>query len=80
VKGDSRLLSENLDRPDIADRGHHRIEERADFGRLSREVVLEIVPAAGVRLVAIRELATAPLAPPQRRRVQCTTLEWSMRR
>ena len=64
VEGNPRFLGKDLHRPDVADGRHHGIEHLADARGLAREVVLQIVPTAGVRLIAIRELATAPLAAP----------------
>ena len=41
------------------DRGHHRVEERANLRRLALEVVREVVTSARVRLIAVREFAAA---------------------
>jgi hypothetical protein len=63
---------------DVLDRGNDGVEERTDLGRLSREVMPEIVAPACVRLVAVRELAAASLAAPQRGGAQGMTRAESM--
>jgi hypothetical protein len=78
MERDARLLGQHVDRADVANRRDDRVEQRANLRRLSREMMLEIVAATGVRLVAIRELPTASLAPPQRRPIQSCLGEWSM--
>jgi len=70
VKGDAGLLRQHLDRPDVLNRRDDRVEQRANQRRLSREMMVQIMTATGMRLIAIRERATAPLASPQRRLTQ----------
>jgi len=70
VEGDARLLGQYLDRPDLADRRDDRVEQRANFRRLALKMMVEVMASTGVRLVAIRELATASRAAPQCRPVQ----------
>jgi len=70
VEGDARLLRKHLDRPDVLNRRDDRVEQRTNLRGLSREMMVEIMTATGMRLIAIRELATAPLTSPQRRRIQ----------
>jgi hypothetical protein len=65
VKGDARLLRQYLHRSNVANSRNNGIEERTNRRRLVREVMLEIMTAARVRLIAVGELASAPLAPPQ---------------
>lgn len=62
-------MKKALDGPDLANRRDHRVEECANLGRLSDEVMVEVVATAGVRLVAIGEFPTAPLASPEGRPV-----------
>jgi hypothetical protein len=64
VKGDARLLWQHLHGPDFANRRDDGVEERTNRGRFVREVMLEIVTAARMRLIAVRELAPALGAPP----------------
>jgi hypothetical protein len=64
VERDPRFLGQDFDRPDRTYRSHNGVEESADLRRLPLEVMLEIVTAARVRLIAVRELAAASLASP----------------
>jgi hypothetical protein len=64
VKGDAGLLGKHVDGADVADGGDDGVEERADLRRRTREVMLEIVATARVRLIAVRELSAALLAAP----------------
>lgn len=48
VERDARLLGEDLHWPDVADGGHHGVEQRANLRRLPGEMVLEIVASARV--------------------------------
>jgi hypothetical protein len=64
VKGDAGLLGKHVDGADVPDGGDDGVEERADLRRLAREVMLEIVATARVRLIAVRELSAASLAAP----------------
>jgi hypothetical protein len=66
LKCDSRLLRQDRHRANRLRHHKHRLEQVAHAGRLVREVMLEVVSAAGVRLVAIREVAAALAAFPQR--------------
>lgn len=63
---DARLLRQNPDRATLADRPAHRVEERADRGVLASKVVPEVVAAARVRLVPVREPPPAARADPER--------------
>ena len=78
VERDARLLRKNLDRPEVANCGHHRVEKRANFCWLALEVVCEIVAPARVRLIAVREFAAASLAAPERGTAQGTTRRRTM--
>jgi hypothetical protein len=66
----ARLLGKYPDGSDVADRSDDGIKERADLGRFAREVMREVVAATRVRLIAVRELAAAPITAPQGRPAQ----------
>jgi hypothetical protein len=80
VERDAGLFGKDLDWTDLANRRHDRIEQCTNLGGLSGEVMLEVVTTAGVRLIAVRELATAPLAAPQRGAAQSMSRDGLMRR
>ena len=69
LESDPRLFGQNAHRTDRPDRRYDRVEERADFRPFALEMLFEVRPAAGMRLIAIRELAAALLAAPERRLV-----------
>jgi hypothetical protein len=80
VKRDAGLLGQYLYRSDGVNGIHDCVEELADRRWLSREVMVEVVAAARVRLVAVRELAAALLAAPQRAAAQGVAREDSILR
>ena len=63
---DPRLLGEDINRTNLTDRGNDRIEQRANPLRLPGKMTVEVMGATRMRLIAVREYATASLAPPQR--------------
>jgi len=65
LKRDAGLLGENAHRADCPDGGDHPVKERPNRGRFAAEVMRERVPAAGMRLIPIGELASALLALPE---------------
>ena len=65
LKRDARFLRQHADGAEGIDGVDDRIEERANVRRLSAKVCFEIVRAAGVRLIAIREFSPALRATPQ---------------
>lgn len=78
VERNAALFGQDFDWADVTDGVDDGIKERADFGRLPRKVVLEIVAPARMRLIAVRELAAAALAAPERRAVQGLAREASI--
>ena len=66
VERDACLFGKDLDWADLANRGNHRVEQSANPRWLSGKVMLQVMTPTGVRLIAIRELAAASLASPQR--------------
>jgi hypothetical protein len=66
LEGDPRLLREDLHVTDFSDQRNQRIEQLPDFWTLSLKVLIDAVPSAGVRLVAIRELPPARGTAPER--------------
>ena len=67
LKCDPRLLGQDSHRANRPDCRDDVVEQRPDRRWLAAEVVGERVPAAGVRLIAIREDASAFPASPQTR-------------
>jgi hypothetical protein len=63
---DPRFLGKDPDRAQFFDRGDNSPVECANLGRLAPKMVRQRVPAAGVRLVAIREESAAFRTSPQR--------------
>lgn len=66
LEGDPRLLRQHAHRTHAFNGCDERIEQRANRRILAGEVMLEIVAAAGVRLIAVREIAAALLTAPER--------------
>jgi hypothetical protein len=65
LKGNPGFLRQNPYGSNRPNGGHHFLVERANQGRLAVKVMGEREPAAGMRLVAIREHPFASLASPQ---------------
>ena len=70
VERDAAFFGKDLHGSDVPDGRDHGVEERANLRWLPGEVMLQIVAPARVPLVAVRELAAALLAAPQRRTAQ----------
>ena len=66
LEGNARLLGQNLDRPVLHRGCKQSVEGCDDVGRAAFEVILEPDVAAEMRLVAIREIASAIRARPHR--------------
>ena len=66
LKCDPRLFREDADRTDILDDADDAVEEGADGRRLVVKVMSEVVLTAGMRLIAVRELAPTVCAFPER--------------
>lgn len=79
MEGDARLFGKDLDWADFANRGDDRIEQGANARWLSGKVMLQVMTPTGVRLIAIRELAAASLASPQRAFVSGKPGRWHVR-
>ena len=69
LEGDPRLLGEHGHGAGRLNGGKHGIEETTNLGIPAIEMFSELVPAARVRLVAVGELATALVTPPERTRI-----------
>jgi hypothetical protein len=65
LESDSSLLRKDSHGPDITNCCDHLIEECPDLRGLSAKVIRKLVPTAGMRLIAICEIAAAFLAMPQ---------------
>lgn len=79
MEGDTCLFGKDLDWADLANRGDDRIEQGANPRWLSGKVMLQVMTPTGVRLIAIRELAAASLASPQRPFVSRKPGRWHVR-
>lgn len=66
LESDPRFLRKHGDRPVLSGDREQFVEDRADFGRLALEMRRERGPAAGVRLITVREPPPAIRAAPQR--------------
>lgn len=69
LKGNARLLREDNGRPARGDCAADRLEQQTDRPILALKVVGQVVPAAGVRLIAVGEATLASLGrqPPAQR-------------
>src|ERR1041385_3647620 len=65
LERDPGFLRKNAHRPDGADRGDHRLEEGANFRRLSGEVTCQGVAATGVGLIPVGKDPSALTAAPE---------------
>lgn len=65
VKRDSRLLGQNVNAFTVLGDGQHPVEDVSHRLRLTREVLVHVAQAAGMRLVAIRERAMASRTDPE---------------
>jgi hypothetical protein len=65
LKGDACLLGQDAHRSDLTRGAEYRFEQLPNRRWLAAEVVAEFVPAARMRLIAIRESTTALAATPQ---------------
>jgi hypothetical protein len=66
LKCNPSLLWNDAHRAESANRGSYLIEKGSNFRPLAFEMMLQIMPGAGVRLVAICEIAPALLTLPKR--------------
>jgi len=66
LESDASLFGKDANRAERADRGDYLVEKRSNLRPLAAEMMLQIVPGAGVRLVAVCEVAIALFALPQR--------------
>src|SRR5512135_1380755 len=77
LEGDPGLFGKDGHRPAGGNRAPHALVESANGGVLPEEMVLEVVPIAGVGLVAVREGTPATRAGPQWGTSGCAhTGEW----
>ena len=67
LKGDARLLGKHCYVTDSPDQRNERIEQFSNLRTLSLKMLVDAVPGAGVRLVAIRELPPARGTAPEGR-------------
>lgn len=67
LERDARLLGQNTDRTDRANRRHHLVEQRTNCRRLAAKMMAEREAATGVCLVAVGERPPACVAFPQPR-------------
>jgi hypothetical protein len=66
LEGDARLLRQHAYGPDTLDDPDHLIEQLTDSFRLVLKVMIEFELAAGMRLIAVGELAATVRALPER--------------
>ena len=66
LKGDPRFLGNDPNRTDFANRCNYDVKERADRRRLAFEMMGEVVPGAGVRLIAVRKSSPTLFTTPER--------------
>ena len=72
---DSCFLGKNTNWANAFDQLANLIEQLANLARLSGKVVVDSVNSAGMRLVAVRKVAPALVAVPERRAI-ALQLEW----
>jgi len=61
-----RLFGQDAHRADRPNGRDDGVKQQADFRRLAMKMALELVPTAGMRLIAIRKLTAALAATPER--------------
>lgn len=71
LKRDPGLFGQNDERSALLQQDHERIVDGANVGGSALEMSIEIVPAAGVSLVAVREAAGAGGTEPELRKEAC---------
>src|SRR5215207_4984829 len=66
LKRDPSLLGQDAHRAEGLDRDNDMFEQRTDLRPFAAEMVVELVATTRMRLIAVREIATALIATPER--------------
>jgi hypothetical protein len=75
LKRDPRFLGQNPRWTDGFHRADEGVEQSPNLGTFAGEMIVEIVLAACMRLIAVREIAPALIAVPERRAAHATASE-----